>query len=81
MIRTCKHHDPFAVSMCKGTAVVGHVPRRIPVHCMVAGCYGNNILEDDTDCTCSSSMISTMSSNTQCEFTQYNKIIHELKVL
>ena len=48
---------------------MGHVPRRIPVHCMVAGCYGNNVLEDDTDCTCTSSMISTMSSNTQCEFT------------
>ena len=67
MIRTCKHRDPFAVAMCKGTAVVGHVPRRIPVHCMAADYYGNNILEDDTDCTCTFSMISTMSPSAPCD--------------
>ena len=26
---TRNYHDPFAVATCKGTTVVGHVPRRI----------------------------------------------------
>ena len=26
---TQNHHDPFAVATCKGTTVVGHIPRRI----------------------------------------------------
>ena len=25
------HHDPFAVAVCKGTTVVGHMPRKISV--------------------------------------------------
>ena len=29
------HHDPFAVAMCKGTTVVGHVPRKISAVCYV----------------------------------------------
>jgi len=29
------HHDPFAVAVCKGTTVVGHVPRKISATCYV----------------------------------------------
>ena len=30
---TRNRHDPFAVATCKGTTVVGHVPRRISAIC------------------------------------------------
>ena len=29
------NHDPFAVAVCKGTTVVGHVPRKISAACYV----------------------------------------------
>ena len=32
---TRNRHDPFAVATCKGTTVVGHVPRRISAICYV----------------------------------------------
>ena len=52
---TQNHHGPFAIATCKGTIVVGHIPRQISaicyvflgkpgasITCSVAGSHGYN---------------------------------------
>ena len=36
----CNHHDPFAVAVCKGMTVVGHMPREISAVCYVCNILG-----------------------------------------
>ena len=43
---TCNHHNPFAVCTCKGTSVVGHVPRILTNLCFLEeSCFKIKICE------------------------------------